>query len=68
VQWNWREQRFPKADQFNSIHESLVARWRSFLVGRRNADRLHVTCATPMPEDENHLAKNTVYGRPNSDA
>ena len=52
VQWNWREQRFPKADQFNSIHESLVARWRSFLVGRRNADRLHVTCATPMPEDE----------------
>lgn len=52
VQWNWREQRFPKADQFNSIHESLVARWRSFLVGRHNADRLHVTCATPMPEDE----------------
>ncbi len=52
VQWNWREQRFPKADQFNSIHDSLVARWRSFLVGRRNADRLHVTCATPMPEDE----------------
>jgi glutathionylspermidine synthase len=52
VQWNWREQRFPKTDQFNSIHESLVARWRSFLVGRCNADRLHVTCATPMPEDE----------------
>ena len=52
VQWNWREQCFPKTDQFNSIHESLVARWRSFLVGRRNADRLHVTCATPMPEDE----------------
>jgi glutathionylspermidine synthase len=52
VQWNWREQRFPQADQFNSIHESLVARWRSFLVGRRDADLLHVTCATPMPEDE----------------
>jgi glutathionylspermidine synthase len=52
VQWNWREQRFPEADQFNSIHENQVARWRSFLVGRRNANRLHVTCATPMPEDE----------------
>jgi len=52
VQWNWREQRYPQADQFNSIHESLVARWRSFLVGRRNADLLHVCCATPMPEDE----------------
>ncbi len=52
VQWNWKEQVRPEADQFNSIHEALVARWRSFLVGRRNADFLHVTCATPNPEDE----------------
>jgi glutathionylspermidine synthase len=52
VQWNWREQRFPKSDQFNSIHEHLVARWQNLLVGRRNADRLYVTTATPMPEDE----------------
>jgi glutathionylspermidine synthase len=52
VQWNWREQVFPKADQFNSLHEALVARWRSFLVGRRGADPLYVTCATPNPEDE----------------
>ena len=52
VQWNWKEQVYPQADQFNSIHETLVERWRSFLVGRRNADLLHITCATPMPEDE----------------
>lgn len=52
VQWHWKEQRFPEADQFNSIHEALVAHWRALRVGRRNADRLHITCATPMPEDE----------------
>lgn len=52
VQWDWRQQRFPDADQFNSIHEHLVDRWRHLLVGRYNADKLVVTTATPMPEDE----------------
>jgi glutathionylspermidine synthase len=60
VQWNWREQVFPKADQFNSIHEHLVGRWRQMLVGRwlddgrgnNVADRLYVTTAAPNPEDE----------------
>lgn len=28
VQWNWKEDRFPNHDQFNSIHESLVNSWR----------------------------------------
>jgi glutathionylspermidine synthase len=27
IQWRWLEDMFPHADQFNSIHESLVARW-----------------------------------------
>ena len=27
-QWYWMEDQFPKADQFNSIHDRLVARWR----------------------------------------
>jgi glutathionylspermidine synthase len=60
VQWNWREQVFPKADQFNSIHEHLVDRWRKLLLGRwlddgrggNAADRLCVTTAAPHPEDE----------------
>jgi glutathionylspermidine synthase len=60
VQWNWREQVFPNADQFNSIHEHLVERWRQLLVGRwlddgrgnNVADRLYVTTAAPNPEDE----------------
>jgi glutathionylspermidine synthase-like protein len=28
VQWYWLQDVFPKADQFNSIHERLVAKWK----------------------------------------
>ena len=28
VQWYWLEDVFPGADQFNSIHERLIARWK----------------------------------------
>lgn len=27
VQWNWKQSQHPEADQFNSIHERLVAKW-----------------------------------------
>lgn len=27
IQWYWKENCFPKADQFNSLHEKLVAKW-----------------------------------------
>lgn len=60
VQWNWREQVFPNADQFNSVHESLIERWKKLLVGRwlddgkggNAADRIVLTTAAPHPEDE----------------
>lgn len=38
VQWNWKEDVFPRRDQFNSLHEKLIARWdalRPRLVGER---------------------------------
>jgi glutathionylspermidine synthase len=28
IQWYWLQERFPNRDQFNSIHEKLVAKWR----------------------------------------
>ncbi|PLK27581.1 glutathionylspermidine synthase family protein [Novosphingobium sp. TH158] len=31
VQWDWKEDRFPQRDQLNSLHEKLVARWRTIL-------------------------------------
>lgn len=38
VQWYWLQDVFPNADQFNSIHERLIARWvelAPYLPGRR---------------------------------
>ncbi len=31
AQWYWLQDRFPRADQFNSLHEKLVAKWRDLL-------------------------------------
>jgi len=28
IQWSWLEEQYPNADQFNSIHERLIAKWR----------------------------------------
>ena len=30
VQWFWLQDKFPNADQFNSIHEKLIAAWKTF--------------------------------------
>src|SRR4029453_2911072 len=38
VQWYWLQDVFPKRDQFNSLHERLIALWKEltpYLVGRR---------------------------------
>ncbi len=31
AQWYWLEERFPKCDQWNSLHEKLVAKWRDLV-------------------------------------
>ncbi|MGA9669870.1 MAG: glutathionylspermidine synthase family protein [Terracidiphilus sp.] len=31
IQWYWLEECFPKEDQFNSLHEKLVAKWKDLL-------------------------------------
>ena len=31
AQWYWLKAVFPEADQFNSIHEHLVAKWSNWL-------------------------------------
>jgi glutathionylspermidine synthase len=28
IQWSWLEEQFPNCDQFNSIHERLIAKWQ----------------------------------------
>jgi glutathionylspermidine synthase len=28
IQWNWLKDTYPEADQFNSLHERLIAKWK----------------------------------------
>ena len=30
IQWEWKEHYFKEADQYNSIHEELIERWKAF--------------------------------------
>jgi glutathionylspermidine synthase len=37
IQWSWKEERFPRLDQFTSLHDKLVAKWedlRGYLPSR----------------------------------
>jgi glutathionylspermidine synthase len=34
IQWQWLQELHPKADQFNSIHEVLIARWKELKEGK----------------------------------
>lgn len=59
VQWYWLEQLIEGkdlptgTDQFNSLHEKLVARWRLLAYPR---DRLHFACMTQSFEDVGNVA------------
>ena len=48
VQWHWQQELWPQADQFNSIHEKLIARWREGSVGSK---RVHFACVRDHLED-----------------
>jgi glutathionylspermidine synthase len=49
VQWFWLQDTHPSADQFNSIHEKLIAFWKEWPYLQR--DPLHFACAAGSVED-----------------
>lgn len=51
IQWYWLEERFPHADQFNSIHEKLIERWKHLGL----SGHLHFACAEGNLEDLGNL-------------
>jgi glutathionylspermidine synthase len=52
VQWYWMQEVVPGMDQFNSIHEKLIARWEA-MRGKLPADgRVHFTCDSESLEDQ----------------
>ena len=51
VQWYWLEEVKPGSDQFNSLHEKLIERWRELRVLVVPDARLHLTGHFAAPED-----------------
>jgi glutathionylspermidine synthase len=50
VQWHWLEDTHQDADQFNSLHEKLVARWQ-VLSEALGGGLLHLACVRDSEED-----------------
>ena len=50
VQWFWLREAHPKCDQFNSIHEKLIKRWR-YLSKYYHYDNLYFACLKDNIED-----------------
>jgi glutathionylspermidine synthase len=55
VQWYWLQDVFPKADQFNSIHEKLIERWKDMRGQLPSDARVYFTCDSGSPEDQGNL-------------
>ncbi len=59
AQWHSLEQKirpqYPDADQFNSLHEKLIASWCAFAVTWSAGTRVHFTCAADSMEDCGNL-------------
>jgi glutathionylspermidine synthase len=54
AQWDWLQAVHPEADQFNSIHERLIAAWQR-LRATSGAQRLHFTAVGDSEEDWGNL-------------
>jgi glutathionylspermidine synthase len=53
IQWFWLKDRFPEADQFNSIHEKLIDGWKDL---KQYLDEpLYFSCVKDAPEDFGNL-------------
>lgn len=53
VQWFWLKETHPEADQFNSLHEKLIAFWKNWPYLQR--DTIHFSCAGGSLEDLGNL-------------
>jgi glutathionylspermidine synthase len=54
AQWHWLQAVHPDADQFNSIHEHLIAAWQRLHTASR-AQRLHFSAVADSEEDWGNL-------------
>jgi glutathionylspermidine synthase len=54
AQWHWLQEVKPQADQFNSIHEKLIERFKQITAGL-NEQRMHFTCVGDSEEDVGNI-------------
>jgi glutathionylspermidine synthase len=52
VQWYWLQDVFPGKDQFNSIHERLIERWKELRAGFPAIGPVHFACDAESTEDQ----------------
>lgn len=58
IQWHWKTEVFPDDDQWNSVHERLVERWRE-IRGQLPDNELYFTWSSADPTGEDHIT--TTY-------
>ena len=55
VQWHWLQAVHPEADQFNSLHEKLIARWQALSPKLPPTHRVHFAAVSESEEDQANL-------------
>jgi len=55
VQWYWLQDVFPQHDQFNSIHEKLIERWKDMRSQLPSDGRVYFTGDSGSAEDQGNL-------------
>lgn len=63
IQWDWKTARFPDHDQYNSLHEQLVARWREIAPPPGTSSLYMAHLPEPSGEDAVTLAYHTDCAR-----
>jgi glutathionylspermidine synthase len=55
AQWNWQQSLHPERDQFNSLHERLIAQWQQIAAGLPVARTIHFSCVRDSAEDTGNI-------------
>jgi len=55
VQWYWLQDVRPECDQFNSLHEKLIERWKAMRPKLAATGLVHFTCDSSSAEDQGNL-------------
>lgn len=58
IQWYWLKDKYPELDQWNSLHESLVDRWKH-VKEHSSVDTIHFAWSQVDPSGEDHIT--TTY-------